>query len=97
MCARDEKLRGRGGAEAGGQGDVTAVSEAKIHSKRDFAWVQRGRVPVQTTHWQIRKAQKPNRFLGGRVWYGFLGGDGPRVSQAKTEWGVDFAWVPAEG
>ena len=30
VCARDEKLRGRGGAEAGGQGDVTAVSEAKI-------------------------------------------------------------------
>ena len=24
-------------------------------------------------------------------------GDGPRVSQAKTERGVDFAWVPAEG
>ena len=26
-----------------------------------------------------------------------LQGDGPRVSQAKTERGVDFAWVLAEG
>ena len=59
---------------ANGEGDVTAVSEAKINSKRDFAWVQRGRVLVQTTHWQIRKAQKPNRFFGGRVCYGFFGG-----------------------
>ena len=33
-----------------------------------------GRVPVQTTHWQIRNAQKPNRFLGGHVCYGFFGG-----------------------
>ena len=50
-----------------------------------------GRVPVQTTHWQIRNAQKPNRFLLRIFW-----GDGPRVSQAKTERDVDFAWVPRQ-